>query len=75
MPVPVRPARQDPPQHVVHSDRRWFLVMSAGFLASFAGLFVLHAVYRATGPHSGVTRFLRSVKTTFSRVVPRFRRL
>lgn len=74
MSVPARPPRHDPPSHVVQSDRRWFLVLAAGFVASFGGLFSLHAIYRATGPHPNVTIFLRSLKSQLSRLVPRFRR-
>lgn len=74
MPVPARPPRHDPPHHVVQSDRRWFLVLAATFVASSAGLFSLHAIYRATGPHPNVTIFLRSVKRQLRRVIPRFRR-
>jgi hypothetical protein len=74
MPVPARTSRHHAPPDVVQSDRRWFLMLAAGFVASAAGLLALHAVYRATGPHPNVTRFLRSVKTTLRRLVPRFRR-
>jgi len=74
MSVPARSRRSGPPPHVVQSDRRWFLALAAAFVASFGGLFALHAVYRATGPHPNVTIFLRSVKRVLRGVVPRLRR-
>lgn len=74
MALPGRPPRHDPPVHVAQSDRRWFLVLAAGFVVSIGGLLSLHAIYRATGPHRKVTIFLRTLKRQFRHLVPRFRR-
>ena len=73
MPEPVR-QRQEPPRDVIRSDRRWFLAAATGFVLSFGGLFGMHGLYRATGPHPAVTIFLRAVKRQIRRVIPRIRR-
>lgn len=65
------PARDE----VAQSDRRWLLVAVAVFLATCVLLGGAIAVYRWTGPHPGVTLFLRAVKHVARRIVPGLGRL
>ncbi|HJQ83167.1 MAG TPA: hypothetical protein VKA21_03765 [Candidatus Binatia bacterium] len=56
-------------------DRRWFIASAAVFVGSLGGLFGVHAVYRATGPHPEVTLFVRRIKLYANKLLRhRFRR-
>lgn len=57
-------------REVLRVDLRWLLAWTLSFLGSLAFVFVLYAIYKATGPHPQVTVFLRRVKHHVRWLIP-----
>ena len=66
------PSRHE--REVARSDRRWFLLTLAGSTALLGLIFGARALYHLTGPHPGVTLFLRRLRGFARWVIPRWRR-
>jgi len=50
-------------REVARADRRWLLAAAAVFAGWLGAFAAAHVLYLATGPHPGVTLFLRRVKS------------
>jgi hypothetical protein len=71
--VPNRQEGNRTSRELARADRRWFLLVAAGFVGATLLIGSVHAVYRATGPHPGFTLFLRRLKRMARRMIPRVR--